>query len=118
MQGIKCHCYIHLRNLTQIPVNHIEIYFLGFFVVVRMPQNSNSGCHKTSIFIDNVPFTLHPWIGLIYNNTNAEEEQICPNVSIQKRALKLVLWHPEWKKGRKYSLFAHMEIADCHWKTI
>ena len=70
--------------------------------------------------MDNVLFTLHPWIGLIYTKTNAKEEQICPSVSIQERALnlKLVLWHPKWKKGRKYSLFAHMEIADCHWKTI
>ena len=73
-----------------------------------MPQNSNSGCHKTSIFIDKVPFTLHPWIGLIDTNTNAKEEQICPSVSIQKSALKLVLWHPEWKKGRSFSVFAQM----------
>ena len=36
--------------------------------------NSNSGGDKTSIFIDKVPFTRHPWIELIYNNTNAKEE--------------------------------------------
>ena len=29
-------------------------------------ENSNSRGHKTSILIDKVPFTLHPWIRLIY----------------------------------------------------
>ena len=54
--------------------------------------------HKTSFFIDKIPFTLHPWIGLIDNKTNAKQKQRCPSVSIQKRALKVVLLLPEWKK--------------------
>ena len=97
---------------TKKPVNHIAFKILGFF---RLPQNSNSGCHKTSIFIYKVPFTLHPCIWLIYNNTNAKEQQIWPSGSIQKRALKLVLWHPEWKKGRYFSVFAQEE---CIWQSI
>ena len=60
---------------------------------------------KTSIFIDKVTFTHHPWIGLIDTNTNTKEEPICPSVSI-KSALKLVLWLPEWKKKmEKFFLF-------------
>ena len=50
---------------------------------------SNSRGHKTSIFFKNKPFILHPWIRLIDTNTNTKEQQICPIVSIQKRALKL-----------------------------
>ena len=73
---------------------------LGFriFFAFRRTQNSNSGGHKTRIFIDKVPFTLLPWIRLIDTNTNAKEQQICPSVSIQKTAFNLVLWPPEWKK--------------------
>ena len=51
-----------------------------------------------------MPVTLHPWIRLIDTNTNAKEQQICPSVSIQKRALMLVLWPQEWKKGRSFFL--------------
>ena len=63
-------------NLTKRHVIHIEFRVLGFLFAFRRPQNSNSGGHKTSIFIDNIPFTLHPCIRLIDTNTNAKEEQI------------------------------------------
>ena len=85
-------------NLTKRHVIHIEFKVFGFLFAFQRPQNSNSGGHKTSIFIDNVPFTLNPWIRLVDTNTNAKEQQICPNVRIQKRAFKLVLCSPEWKK--------------------
>ena len=77
-----------------------------FFFAFRRTQNSNSGGHKTRIFIYKVSVALLPWIKLIYIKTNAKEQQICPSVSIQKRALKLVLFPPEWKKGRSLSVFA------------
>ena len=72
---------------------------------MRRQQHYNSGGYKTSIFIDNVPFTFHPWIILINISTNAKEQQICPSVSIQKRALNLVLCPPEWKKRVFFLLF-------------
>ena len=72
--------------MTKIPVNHKQFLVLGFFSrLFRRPQNSNSGGHTTSIFIDNVHFTLHPWIILIDTNTNAKEQEIYLSVSIQKR---------------------------------
>ena len=67
---------------------------------------NNSGGHTTSIFLDNVPFTLHSWIRLINTNTNAKEQQICPSLNIQKRALKLKLCPPEWKNCCSFSFFA------------
>ena len=69
-----------------------------------------SSLRKTeSIFIDKVPFTLLPWVRLKYTNTNAKEQQICPSVSMQKRAFKLVLCPPEWKKVEFFSVFALLE---------
>ena len=75
-----------------------KILCFRIFFAFRRTQISNSGGQKNSNFIDNVPFTLHPWIMLIDTNTNAKEQQLCPSVSIQKIALKLVLCPPEWKK--------------------
>ena len=104
IRGIQSHSYIHLKNLTKRPVNHSECKALGFLFVFWRPQNSNSGGHN-SIFIDKVSFTLHPSIRLIYANTNAKEQKICPSVSIQKSALKLVLCPPEWKKVEVFLQF-------------
>ena len=45
------------------------------------------------------------WIRLIYTNTNAKEQNKIHSVSIQKRALELVLCPPEReKKGRSFFL--------------
>ena len=78
MRGIQCHCYIHLGIWTQRPVHPIEFQVLRLVLVFQIQQNCNSGCNKTSTFIDKVPCTLHPSIGLlIYTSTNAKEEQIC-----------------------------------------
>ena len=74
--GTKGHCYIHLRNLTQRPVHHIEFEVLGFVFGFRKQQNAYSGSNNTSIFIDKVPFSLHAWTRLTDNNTNAKEEQV------------------------------------------
>ena len=45
-----------------------------------------------------------------------KEQQICPNVSIQKRALKLVLCPPEWKKVEVFSNFAQVQDWECIFK--
>ena len=89
---------------------------LGFriFFAFRRPKNCNSGGHKTSNFIDNIPFTLNPWIRVTDTNTNAKEQQICPSVSIPKRALKLVLCPPEQKKGRIFFFFSPKVINKDH----
>ena len=55
---------------------------------------------KTGIFIYKVPYTLHPWI-----RHKSKRQKICSSVSIQKRALKIVLFPSEWKKGRSFFLF-------------
>ena len=61
--------------------------------------------------MDKVTFTIHPWIILIDTNTNAKERQICPSLSIHKKALKLVLWPLEWKKkDRSFSVFGPFAI--------
>ena len=83
---IQFHCYIHLRNLTKRPINRKEFWVLGFFF--RMPQNSNSRGTKSTIYIDKVPLTLLPWVGLIDTNTNEKEPQICPGPCIPKRDFK------------------------------
>ena len=95
-------------NLTKRPVILWNFWFRIFFASWR-PQNSNSGGHKTSIFIDNIPFTLNPWIRLIDTNTNKKKTTNMSqcSVSIQKRYLKLVLCPPEWKKASSFSDFAH-----------
>ena len=38
------------------------------------------------------------WHPKHFTEATAKEEKICPSVSIQKRALKFVLWRPKWKK--------------------
>ena len=53
-----------------------RILGLRIFFVFRRPQNSNSGCHKTTISINKVPFNLLPWVRLINANTNAKEPQM------------------------------------------
>ena len=56
--------------------------------------------------------TTYPWIRLIDTKTNAKEKQICRSVSIQKRALRLVLCPPEWKKGRFFLLFLFLPLIE------
>ena len=101
---------MHLMNLTKIPSNHIEFFVLGFLFAFRWPQNSNS-----SIFIGNIPFTLHPWIRLIDTKTNAKEQQICSSENIQKRAWKLLLCRPEWKKVVVYLFFPNDDYWQGWW---
>ena len=82
-------------NLTFRPRNHVQFYVFEKNIGVRESQNSNSRNHKTEIFIDNVPFTLHPLVGLLPNSTTSKELTIWPSYCLQKRALKLVSWLPE-----------------------
>ena len=58
-------------------------------------------------------YLLHspPGIGIKDTNTNAKEEEKNSG-SIQKRASKLVLLPPEWKKGRGFSVFAKFTLID------
>ena len=87
--------YIQWSNLTFRPRNHVQFYVFEKNIGVRESQNSNSRDHKTEIFIDNVPFTLHPLVGLLPNSTTSKELTIWPRKCLQKRALKLVSWLPE-----------------------
>ena len=82
-------------NLTFRPRNHVKFYVFEKNKGVRESQNSNSRNHKTEIFIDNVPFTLNPLVGLLPNSTTSKELTIWPRKCLQKRALKLVSWLPE-----------------------
>ena len=82
-----------------------RIFGFRIFLAFRRTQNCNSGGHKTRIFIDKVPFSFLPWIRLIDTNKNAKEQQISPSVSIQKRALKLVLCPPEQENRRSFFFF-------------
>ena len=50
--------------------------FKDFSFALRRQQNSNSGGEKTSTYIDNVHFTLHPWVRLVDTNINAKGHQI------------------------------------------
>ena len=43
-------------------------------------------------------------------NTNAKEEQICPSVIIQKRALKLIHGIGNKKKGRKFTVLTMLIV--------
>ena len=63
------------KEFDQKTCKSYKISGFRIFCVFRKPQNSNSGGHKTSIFIDRVPFTLHPWIRIIYTNTNSKEQK-------------------------------------------
>ena len=60
-------------NLTTKPSNHVKFHDLEKKSGFWESQNSNSGSHKTMIFIDKVPFTLHPLVGLMHNNTTSKE---------------------------------------------
>ena len=59
--------------------NHVQFYVFEKNIGVRESQNSNSRNHKTEIFIDNVPFTLHPLVGLLPNSTTSKELTIWPS---------------------------------------
>ena len=66
-----------LYTVKEFDLNTCQSYItLGFkmFVCSWKWWNYNSGSDKTSIFIDNVLFTLHPLFRLIDTNTNAKEE--------------------------------------------
>ena len=72
---------------------------LGFRIFFCFPEDTKLQFQRTQnldIYWQGT-FTLLPWIILTDSNTNAKQQQICPNVSIQKKALKLVLCPPEWK---------------------
>ena len=64
-----CNNYSYFVHLCNNAAEQKKKNFYLFF---------HSGCHKASIFNDKVPFTLHPWIGLIYTNTYAKKKKkIC-----------------------------------------
>ena len=46
-------------------------------------RNSKSGSHKTKIFIDEVPFTFHPLVGLMHNTTTSKEPTDWPSYCLQ-----------------------------------
>ena len=73
-------------RLSSVAQNNTQIFnawsaSVLYTITLGKPQNSNSGGQKTSIFIDNVPFTLHPLTRLIDTNTNAKIQQMCPSIS-------------------------------------
>ena len=66
---------------------------------VRESQNSNSRNHITEIFIDNLPFTLHPFVGLLLNSTTSEE-----------------LLPPGYGKRRRSFFFSLRYSSNIDWK--
>ena len=72
-------------NLTNIPRDHVQFYALGKKIGFRESQNTKSGSHKTKIFIDKVPFTIHPLVGLTHHfkRTNALAQLLPPIMSIE-----------------------------------
>ena len=71
-------------NLTKRPSNHVKFYVLGKNLGFRESQNSKSGSHKTKIFIEKVPFTFHPLVGLMHNSTTLKELTDWPSYASNK----------------------------------
>ena len=63
--------YMQWGNFPFRPRNHVQFDVFEKNIGVRESQNSNSRNHKTAIFIDNVPFTLHSLVGLLHNSTTS-----------------------------------------------
>ena len=95
IRGTQCNCYIIWEIWPKDLLIVYNLMFLDFLFLFWKWQTSISGSDKSSIFIDKVPFSLHPWIGLIDNNTTKKEQQLFLSVSIKKRPLKLVSSLPE-----------------------
>ena len=91
--------------MSQRPVNHIELLDLRYLFFFGILQNSNSGHKKSSIFIDKVPFSHHPWTRLTDNNKNAKEEQIWPSASIQNKCIEVSFAASGMEKKKEASLF-------------
>ena len=99
-RGLLSNHYIQWISFTNKPRNQPPIYVFWNLSGVRKWPNSISGSDKTTIFIYNVPFTLHPLIRLMQNITNTQELNKWPSYCFQKRATKIVwlLSKPRKKK--------------------
>ena len=85
-------------KLTNKTSDHVKFYILGNMLGFRESQNSNSGSPKTKIFIDKVPFTLHPLVGLMHNITTAKEPQKMARLMPSKRSVKVSFVTPGIEK--------------------
>ena len=100
-RGSLSNSYLQWTNLTNRPKNHTQFYIFGNFPAIRKWQNSSSGRDKTKMFIDKVPFTLHPCVGLMHNSITAKEQKKIAQSMPLKKTSKLVLSLPEQKSLKK-----------------
>ena len=69
---------------TTRPSNHVKFYVLGKKLGFRESQNYKSESNKTKIFIDKVPITFHPLVGLMHNRTTSKEPTDWPSYRFNK----------------------------------
>ena len=88
---------IHKKFMETSEVVSISEVTGRFDIMIDVYAKNLEALH--SVVIEKIGKILCLQVFLLFQLVNFNIPLVCPSVSIPKRALKLVLWHPEWKKG-------------------